>query len=303
MLSLASRIPARPAQSAIIAAALADSAVVWRELLALGRSRTVEEKTRTAAMHWLGAVAPSEAVPEIAATMRDAALPHTVREGAIGALARLPRGSGAAVLIAVASGAERAVADPRLRGSATFWLGEADRTRARPVLRDIAASDTIDSEVREKAIFALGHLNPEREDGVFLRALYRKLPAESSLHDQVVMSVAQMEDPEGLRWLLALATDAGEGLESRKRALFWAGQQDAITDAELIAIYPRLDGRELRKHYAFVLSQRTSDAAVDGLIAMARTDTDSAVRSQAIFWLGQSRDPRARRYLTEVLER
>jgi hypothetical protein len=40
---------------------------------------------------------------------------------------------------------------------------------------------------------------------------------------------------------------------------------------------------------------------VDHLIAMARAEPDRGVRRQAIFWLGQSRSPRARRYLESVV--
>jgi HEAT repeat protein len=52
-----------------------------------------------------------------------------------------------------------------------------------------------------------------------------------------------------------------------------------------------------------VLSQRGEDAAVDRLVAIARADADPGVRRQAIFWLGQSRNPRARAYLEGVVAR
>ena len=72
---------------------------------------------------------------------------------------------------------------------------------------------------------------------------------------------------------------------------------------DLLAADARLTGAELRRHYTFVLSQRGEDAAVDRLIAIARGDADREVRRQAVFWLGQSRNPRARRYLEAVVAR
>jgi len=38
------------------------------------------------------------------------------------------------------------------------------------------------------------------------------------------------------------------------------------------------------------------------LIGVARTHTNPAVRKQAMFWLGQSRDPRAIEFFTEILK-
>jgi hypothetical protein len=37
------------------------------------------------------------------------------------------------------------------------------------------------------------------------------------------------------------------------------------------------------------------------LINVAKTNKNPAVRKQAIFWLGQSKDPRALDYLEEIL--
>ena len=37
------------------------------------------------------------------------------------------------------------------------------------------------------------------------------------------------------------------------------------------------------------------------LIQVARTHTNPAVRKQAMFWLGQTRDPRAVKFFEEIL--
>jgi HEAT repeat protein len=256
-------------------------------------------------MHWLGAVAPPAAVPTLAALLRDSAERRVVREGAAQVLAQADDGAGVPALAAAARG-ERAAggADPWVRERAVFWLGTADDARARATLRALAAADTADEQVRGRAIFAIGHLGGRWADdagnGAFLRALYPRLPS-GRLRDGVVQSVAQSDDPAARRWLLGLAADAAQPLEARKRALFWAGQQRAGRVDELVALDARLEGSELRRHYTFVLSQRSEDAAVDRLIAIARGDADRAVRRQAIFWLGQSRSARARAYLESVV--
>ena len=52
-----------------------------------------------------------------------------------------------------------------------------------------------------------------------------------------------------------------------------------------------------------VVVQSRDPAAVDKLISIARTDKDTQSRKKAIFWLGQSHDPRAIKAITEVLDK
>ena len=94
-----------------------------------------------------------------------------------------------------------------------------------------------------------------------------------------------------------------EPVDLRKQALFWRGQKNDASVRDLIALYPRLETHELRDHYVFVLSQRHESDAVDKLIDMARNDPDREIRAKAIFWLGQSKDPRVARFLEERILR
>jgi HEAT repeat protein len=85
--------------------------------------------------------------------------------------------------------------------------------------------------------------------------------------------------------------------------VFWLGQAagDAVT-AELGALV--VDGgvdREVREHAVFALSQRPKDEGVPALIKVARTNKDPEIRKKALFWLGQSHDPRALDLFEELL--
>ncbi len=51
----------------------------------------------------------------------------------------------------------------------------------------------------------------------------------------------------------------------------------------------------------FALSQLPKDDGVPKLIEVARNNRNPAVRKQAMFWLGQSNDPRALAFFEEVL--
>lgn len=195
----------------------------------------------------------------------------------------------------------RADDSPRsVRGAAIFALARLDDPEARRQLRGLVTDERLDQDRRGEAIIALSQGGIERDDARFLRDVYPNL--DPKLRDKVFLAVSRSDDPETQRWLLSRVTDASEPMEVRRQALFWAGQGDVST-AQLEALYARLDTPELRERYAFVLSQRRDPAAVDALIAMAEHDTDRAVRRRAVFWLGQSHDPRAVAWLKEVLTR
>jgi len=57
----------------------------------------------------------------------------------------------------------------------------------------------------------------------------------------------------------------------------------------------------VRESAAFALSQRPHDEGVPALIRIARENPDPELRKKAIFWLGQSDDPRALALFEELL--
>jgi HEAT repeat protein len=59
---------------------------------------------------------------------------------------------------------------------------------------------------------------------------------------------------------------------------------------------------QIRRSAVFALSRLPGDEAATQLIAVADSSKDPTVRRQAVFWLGQSKDPRALEYLTKLLK-
>lgn len=214
-------------------------------------------------------------------------------------LAQLRDGAGVPTLIELT---RRDDSEQWLRERSIFWLGNAQDDRARATLRTLASSDTLAKKLREQAIFALGFLDGHGENGPFLRSLYGRLD-DTQLKDKVIQGIAQSDDDADQRWLVDRVVDANESIELRKQALFWRGQKHSAPLGDLLSLYPRLDSRELREHYVFVLSQRQESAAVDRLIDLARNDADREIRAKATFWLGQSRDPRAAKFIEERISK
>jgi HEAT repeat protein len=297
-LAVASTASGRAATSAIMAAAVADSADIWRQLLTLARNEDRRSDVRSSALYWMSGVAPPEAAAPLATLARSGNESRKLREGVVMALAHLRDGAGVSALIEMT----RRDDERWLRERAIFWLGNAHDDRARATLRTLAASDTLARDLRDQAIFALGFLDQRGDNGPFLRSLYGRVD-DNRLKDKLIQSIAQLDDDADQRWLVGRVLDSNEPVDRRKQALFWRGQKKSSPLGELIALYPRLESRELKDHYVFVLSQRHESDAVDKLIDLATNDPDREIRSKATFWLGQSKDSRAAKFLEERILR
>lgn len=104
--------------------------------------------------------------------------------------------------------------------------------------------------------------------------------------------------------LLRLARREDLSLEIRRQAVFWLGQaagEAAARGLDSITTDERGD-IEVRKQAVFALSQRPADEGVPALIRVARTSPSGELRKSALFWLGQSEDPRALSLFEELLK-
>ena len=88
----------------------------------------------------------------------------------------------------------------------------------------------------------------------------------------------------------------------RGEAIFWLAQRAGEKAAAEIT--SRIDDdpdTEVKRRAVFALSTLPKDESVPLLIRIARTHQNAAVRKQAFFWLGQSKDPRAVEFFAEIL--
>jgi hypothetical protein len=103
--------------------------------------------------------------------------------------------------------------------------------------------------------------------------------------------------------LIKLARDESRPREMRKNAVFWLGQaaeEPATRGLDELVGEAALD-REVRESAIFALSQRPKDEGVPALIRVVKTNRDPEMRKKALFWLGQSGDPRALNLIEELL--
>jgi len=188
-----------------------------------------------------------------------------------------------------------------IKEKALFSLSQQNEPRAQQTLRDFAARESESADLREKAIFWLGQRR-SADNTAFLRDLYSRIKNDD-LKEKILFSLSQQRGAGNEQWLMDIAVNPKEDIELRKKALFWAGQS-GVAIPELSKLYDRMGDAEMREQIIFVLSQRQSDRqAMDKLFDVAKNEKDPELRKKAIFWLGQSHDPRVQQFLMDLINR
>jgi HEAT repeat protein len=191
--------------------------------------------------------------------------------------------------------------DNETKNKALFALSQQSSPKAGQILRDFAERDSEDEELREQAIFWLGQKRSE-DNATYLKSLYGRVKSDA-LKDKIIFSLSQQRDFGNADWIMKIALDPKESIEMRKQALFWAGQMGGSTES-FANLYDKMTDSEIKEQLIFVLSQRSKDGkALEKLMEIAKTDKDKELRSKAVFWLGQSRDPRAAKFLEDLISK
>jgi HEAT repeat protein len=122
--------------------------------------------------------------------------------------------------------------------------------------------------------------------------------------DELVTAAALADSAVVWPGLLRMARRTDLPVETRRQAVFWLGQaagEAAARGLDSLTADQRGD-IEVRKQAVFALSQRPADEGVPALIRVARTNPNGELRKTALFWLGQSEDPRALAVFEDILK-
>ena len=121
--------------------------------------------------------------------------------------------------------------------------------------------------------------------------------------EDVVLPITLADSVTPWLELLALARDQRVERRTRKAAVFWVGQAagDAATRGLSEIAESESGDQEVKESAIFALSQLGDGGGVPALIRIALTNRDPELRRTAIFWLGQSDDPRALALFEELL--
>ena len=145
---------------------------------------------------------------------------------------------------------------------------------------------------------------PSAEAAAFFLALADS--AEDNVGRRAIVAAVLADSVSVWPKLLAIAGDSARASRRlRHDATFWLGQFAAAKlagNAENIGTTDDGDDRDdARGQAVFALSQLRGHAGVEPLLQVARTNRDPFVRRKAIFWLGESGDPRAIALFREIL--
>lgn len=171
---------------------------------------------------------------------------------------------------------------------------------------DAAADDALQrlaakpypQEQREQALFWIGQTRGE--EGVrFLSGVARR-DADGEIREKAIFSLSQSEVPEAVDTIVDVARNDRDE-EVRGQALFWLAQTNSERAPKvLLAALDEDPSEEVRKKAIFAISQL--DDSTPLLVRIVRERRDPDVRREALFWLGQSDDPRALDFLIDVIE-
>lgn len=155
-----------------------------------------------------------------------------------------------------------------LREDAVFWIARQNDEKSLEILINTANSDR-SLDVREKAVFGISLLNSDAAIDALISLVY---------HEQ--------------------------NSEVRKKAVFWLGQKASKKAVAALddVVHIQNGETEIQKQAVFALSQIPKDEGIPYLIKIAKEHPNKMIRKKAIFWLGQSNDPRAIDAIVEMIK-
>ena len=277
---------------------IASAMPVVKKVLQRRDDCTVELRRR--ALYLLGRQGNTEAIPimlDVAKNDTDA----SIRGEAMSWLSRV----GGDQAVPLLEELLRTSNDERTQRSAVNALSSIDTERARRAVRAIIERNDALERVRYDAIMSLsrdrdGSVN--RDDMTYLRGLYTKLDAPR-LREAVLTSVSRVGTPENEQFLLTIARNQNEAPSLRAAALQRLGRMSSVSLDDIAKLYDVADSRSLREQILYALYQRKEPEAVDKMIEIARRDTDPQIRRTAISLLARRDDPRARKWLQELIDK
>ena len=212
------------------------------------------------------------------------------------------------------------------------WLGPVDAGTSLTALSRLLDTDADSDKVRDTALLAIAYHRDPRADAILeKRALDRSLPEDA--RQQAIFWAGQARGDAGFRLIDRVLESEPDG-DLRQHAAFALSQSglpaapDRIkrvavedrdaevrghayfslsqTDAPGVGqwIVGRLDAErdeEVREQAVFALSQL--DDGTDWLLKVLRSKRDPETVRRALFWLGQSKDPRALEEIEKILNR
>jgi HEAT repeat protein len=303
LLSLAAKVDGRAGREAIFPAILADSANTAPALVTIAKNTSLPRETRRSALSYMGRstdglqAIPSSITEPILAIARDETDNQSVRQQALSVLGRLDHGAGIPPLVQLSQQTQ----SNWLAKEAMQTLARSGDPRARQYLRAAVRRTDLPDEVLTVALRSLGQEYATAQDAALLRELYPTLKTDRS-REAVFSALAEMGGSENTKWLVNLAQNGNEPIQTRRRAIDAASRAGApITD--LVKLYDTTTDPSMKETLIGLYIRNGEKPAIDKLLSIVKGEESLSVRRHAISQLSRSEDPRVKQALQDLVTR
>jgi len=303
LLSIASKTEGRAGRDAISPALLADSANTATALVNIARNQALPRETRRQALSAMGRSTegmtsiPASVTDPLLAVARDETDNQSVRQSALSVLGRLDHGAGIPSLISLSQQTQ----SNWLAKESMSVLARSGDPRARQYLRTAVRRTDLPEEVLSVALRSLGQEFATAQDAALLRQLYPTLKSDHT-REAVFSAITEMGGAENTKWLLDMARNENELLNTRRRAAEAASRSGASI-AELVKLYDTTTDSQMKETLISIYIRNGEKLAVDKLLSIIKDETNMPVRRSAISRLRGSEDPRIRQALQDLVIR
>ncbi len=195
-------------------------------------------------------------------------------------------------------------ADPDVKKHAIYALSRSANPRARQKLLDVARTNS-NEDTRLQAIQWLD----DRADESFIDELAKLYQSDKSLkvRKQILYSLSQIAS-DGTRYFTPMAAVSGPGsggvsvAEGRTSDSSARGKSREKAAKLLLQMYDSESDEAMKSQFLFAFSQSRSKEALQKLMQVAKNDPSIKIRTRAVTYLGQSRDPEAVKFLEDLLK-
>ena len=301
LLGLAGKVDGRAGRDAIFPATLADSASTGPALVSIARNTVLPRETRRSALNSLGRstdgmqTIPASITDPILGIARDENDNQQVRQAALSVLGRLDHGAGIPPLIELSQQTQSSW----LARESMMALARSGDPRARQYLRTAVRRTDLPDDVLTVALRALGQDYATAQDAALLRQLYPTLKSDRA-RDAVFSALAEIGGSENTKWLISVAQDGNEPLDTRRRAVDAASRAGAPI-SDLVKLYDTTTDPGMKESLIALYIRNGERPAIDKLLSIVKGEENISVRRRAISQLARSEDPRVKQALQDIV--
>jgi hypothetical protein len=164
------------------------------------------------------------------------------------------------------------------------------------------ASPSQSEWIRRKAILALGQ-NRGRRGFEALKAMLKQDNSDR-IREDLLLALSRSKEADAIPLLLDIAKNDKKP-NIRSKAIFWLAERagSQVSRESILRAVNDDPDTDVKKQAVFALTRMPNGEGIPALIDVAKTNRNPAVRKQAVFWLGQSKDPRALDFIEQILTR